>query len=90
MQIKHGDRTFETQYFPYFRIKKTDRYQIFGMRLPSGLIDRINVPNDSNMWEVFHEHLQHLVDEYMVEEDDALTPHGKRLKGDVNELFIEK
>jgi hypothetical protein len=89
MIIEYDNKIFETRYFPYFRIKKAKGYQVFGVRFPSGFIDRIIVSDDSDMMETFRVHLEYLVHEYMMEDDEALTPHGKKLKEDVYELFNE-
>lgn len=86
VKIVHNGKEYETQYYPFFRIKKKAGYQVFGVRYPSGHIERV-ITNNENYLQELNEYLKFVIAEYMLEDDDMLTPCAKRLKYDVQELF---
>jgi hypothetical protein len=90
MEFFYEGKLYKTQYFPFFRIKKLDGYQIFGLRYPSGRIERIFVVNQKSPISELIEYSKFLIKEYMQEENDALTLHARLLKEDVCELFGQK
>lgn len=87
MQVEYEGKIYSTQYFPFFRIKKLDGYQIFGLRYPSGRIERIFVMDTANPLPELREYLKFLIKEYIYEENDALTQYARLLKEDICELF---
>jgi hypothetical protein len=87
LEFVYEGKTYKTQYFPFFRIKKLNGYQIFGIRYPSGNIERVFVMNEKDTLSELRDYLKFLVREYLLEENDSLTPHAQRLKEDIRELF---
>jgi len=64
-------------------------YQIFGIRYPSGFIERLFVLDTDNPIPELKQYLIFLIQEYMMETDELLTPFGKKLKEDIHALFKE-
>jgi hypothetical protein len=90
LEFFYEGKKYKTQYFPFFRIKKLDGYQIFGLRYPSGRIERIFVMDNASPIPELREYLKFLIKEYVHEENDALTPYARLLKEDIRELFRQK
>ena len=87
MIIEYREKQYETIYYPFFRISKSDSYHIYGLRYPSGRIERVFVLDGMNPFPELKTYLKFLVAEYIMEDDNALTPYAKKLKEDINELF---
>jgi hypothetical protein len=62
-------------------------YHIFAIRYPSGRIEKFAIVNTKNPIPELKRYLEFLIQEYLLEEKDALTPFGQKLKEDVHELF---
>jgi len=90
MQVQYEGKIYTTQYFPFFRIKKRDGYQVFGLRYPSGSIERVIVFDTPDYMQELQNYLKFLVVEYILEDDEMLTPYAKKLKEDIRDLFDEK
>lgn len=86
MEVFYKGKKYKTHYFPFFRVKKLHGYQIFGLRYPSGRIERIFIMDDDPIPELKN-YLIFLIKEYIMEDNDALTPYAKSLKEDIYELF---
>jgi hypothetical protein len=90
MQVEYEGKIYTTQYFPFFRIKKRDGYQVFGLRYPSGSIERVIVFDTPDYMQELQNYLKFLIVEYILEDDEMLTPYAKKLKEDIRDLFDEK
>lgn len=90
MQVEYEGKVYTTQYFPFFRIKKRDGYQVFGLRYPSGAIERVIVFDTPDYMQELQNYLKFLIVEYILEDDEMLTPYAKKLKEDIRDLFDEK
>jgi hypothetical protein len=89
LKVEYKGKIYSTLYFPFFRIRKAGGYQIFGLRYPSGSIDKVIVSDDERYMQELRNYLVFLIDHYMMEDDDVLTPYAIRLKRDIYELFGE-
>lgn len=87
MKVEYQGKIYKTSYFPFFRIKKNGGFQVFGLRYPSGTIERVIVSDTDSYLTELREYLVFLIREYMLEEDDMLTPYAQRLKRDIHDLF---
>lgn len=87
MKVEVDGIVYETQYFPFFRMEQRKGYTKFGLKYPSGFIEEFIVFDEGNYLEELRKHLTFLVREYMLEDDEMLTPFAQRLKDDVHELF---
>lgn len=90
MQVQYEGKIYTTQYFPFFRIKRRDGYQVFGLRYPSGSIERVIVFDTPDYMQELQNYLKFLIIEYILEDDEMLTPYAKKLKEDIRDLFSEK
>jgi hypothetical protein len=89
MQVECEGKIYSTQYFPFFRVKRKNGYQVFGLRYPSGSIERVIVFDTPEYMKELQNYLKFLIKEYILEDDEMLTPYAKRLKEDVHDLFGE-
>lgn len=89
MQVEYEGKIYSTQYFPFFRIKRRGGYQVFGLRYPSGTIERVIVIDSSNYMKELHDYLKFLIRDYVVSDKEMITPYAKRLKEDIYDLFGE-
>lgn len=87
MKVEVDGVIYETIYFPFFRKEQRKGYMLYGLRYPSGFIEEFAVMDGADYKEELRCQLRFLVKEYMLEDDDMLTPYAKRLKDDVSELF---
>jgi hypothetical protein len=89
MRVEYEGKIYDTQYFPFFRMKQTSSYHIFGLRYPSGRIEKVVVINPSNFIEELRGYLLYLIKEYICDDDETTTSRTKKLKEDVYDLFGE-
>lgn len=87
MEVEHEGKIYKTQYIPFFRIKKLDGYQIFGLRYPSGRVERVFIIDGRKPVPEMIEYLRYLIKEYMREDYVPLTPYARMLKEDIDDLF---
>ena len=87
MIIKVADTVYSSAYYPFYRLKVLPDHTLFGMRLPSGAIEKIKVYDQVNWIKSLNEYTHFLITEYMLEDDDILTPRAQNLKYDLQELF---
>ena len=87
MRIYVDGSVYETKYFPFFRIRKSNHYDVYSLRYPSGFVEEIMIFDTTNYVTELKKYLEYLIREYMYEDDITLTVFGQRLKRDVNELF---
>jgi len=78
---------YETDYYPFFRIKILDDHTVFGLKLPSGNIEKIKIYDQDNWYKSLLDYSGFLITEYMLEDDLVLTDRAKELKQDLMELF---
>lgn len=71
-------------------MKQTNDYHIFGLRYPSGRIDKVIVINPKNYLPELRQYLEYLIKEFLLEDEVSLPPRRKKLKDDVHELFGQK
>lgn len=87
MKVTIGTETYETKYFPFFLKEKRQDYSLYTLRYPSGNVDKVLVFDSDNYMEELRAYLKFIIEEYMLEEDDALTAHAQKLKKDIRDLF---
>jgi hypothetical protein len=90
MEVSYQGFIYKTQYFPFFRIKRKGGYQVFGLRYPSGTIERVIVSDTDSYLSELRDYLIFLIREYILEDDEMLTPYAQRLKRDIHDLFSRK
>ena len=87
MRIYHKNKSYDTIYAPFFRMSSCSDFAIYGIRLPSGKIDEVVVFDQDDYMVEMKKHLEYLLIEYALEDDDMLTERAKELKADVRALF---
>jgi hypothetical protein len=87
MKVTIGTETYETRYFPFFLKEKRQDYSLYTLRYPSGNIDKVLVFDQDNYMEELRSYLKFIIQEYMLEDDDALTVRAQELKRDICDLF---
>jgi hypothetical protein len=88
MKITVDNIDYETQYFPFFRAEKHDDFQVWNMRLPSGdLGPSFLVLHTERPIQSLTEYMEFLIREYILEDDEMLTPKAMEFKNELKELF---
>jgi hypothetical protein len=87
MKITHNKKTYETIYYPFFRIDRQEDFDVYSLRLPSGSVEELIIFDKHTPSKELKAHLRFLLEEFALEEDDALTNTAKELKRDVRALF---
>jgi hypothetical protein len=88
MRITIDDITYESVYYPYYRLEKNDDFSVYGIRYPSGFNETVLVFGVDEPLKELRVYSEFLIREYALEDDDALTPRAMRLKQDVKDLFV--
>jgi hypothetical protein len=85
-------RKFVAEYFPFFRMKRFHGYDEWGIRLLDGSVSDMTVLvfDQKNVVHELHENARWLINEFILEEDDALTPHAQHFKRCLMEVFHEQ
>ena len=87
MKITVDGVDYETQYFPFFRAENHDDFQVWNMRLPSGKIEEVLVLHTEKPMQSLTEYMEFLIREYILEDDEMLTPRAMEFKNELKELF---
>jgi hypothetical protein len=87
MKVDHGGVTYETTYYPFFCIEQHDDFDVYTVKYPSGFVEEILVFDTNTPQYELESHLQFLLREYALENDELLTPKAMELKQDVRRLF---
>jgi len=87
MQFYVGTKLYSFKYYPFFVKEKKKDYHIYGMRLPNGDITEVFVFDTDNPISALREYSSHLITEYVLEDDDMLTPNAMKLKSQLKELL---
>lgn len=62
-------------------------YDIFGLRYPSGRIEKVIVINSNNFIEELRGYLLYLIKEYIQDDKEITGQRARKLKEDVYDLF---
>lgn len=87
MQVIVDHKLYNTIYFPFYRISKRETYDLFGIRYPSGRIEKLIVVDKDNYMFELKNYLEFLIREYLLEDDMILTADARKLKEDIRGLF---
>lgn len=87
MRIDLDGVTYDTIYYPFFRIEQHDDSDVYTIRYPSGLTEEILVFETNKPQPELQSHLLFLLKEYALEDDQLLTSEAMELKRDVRKLF---
>ncbi len=87
MIISVDGNRYQFSYYPFFRMEQKDDFHVYGMRLPSGKIEDVLVFDMVRPLNSLREYAEFLIREYVLEEDDMLTPRAMDLKRELQELL---
>jgi len=87
MIIEVDNIVYKTQYFPFFRTEKYNDFEVWNIRLPSGNLEEVIVFEVAKPLNYLTEYAEFLIREYILEDDEMLTPKAIELKKDLEELF---
>jgi hypothetical protein len=87
MEVEVNGIKFAFAYYPYFRMKKDKGFHLYGMRLPSGNIEHVRVFNLEQPIKSLREFSEHVIREYVLEDDNMLTPKAMNFKNELNEML---
>jgi hypothetical protein len=92
MRVEVAGRHFVATYFPFFRVKRNDDFDEWGIRLVDGSVSDLTVivfDHEKSVQEL-HENARWLINEFILEEDEMLTPKARKLKQSLMEIFHEQ
>lgn len=92
MNVTVNGRHFVASYFPFFRIKQGDSFDVWGIRLADGSISDMTVLvfEPENALAELDKNARWLINEFILEEDEALTPNAQKFKQSLMEVFREQ
>lgn len=90
MKVEVNGKQFVASYFPFFRAEQHEDFDVWGMRLPSGRIEDVLVFEQDQPLISLTDYTRFLINEYVIEDDDALTPRAIEFKRQLKELFHEE
>lgn len=90
MEVEVKGKIFVAAYFPFFRTEQHTDFDIWSLRLPSGRVEDIIVFDCDNPLDSLRDYASYLITEYVLEDDDMLTPKAIEFKAELKELFYEQ
>lgn len=87
MKITYNKKTYETIYYPFFRVDRQEDFDVYTLRLPSGNVEEIIIFDKAVPRKELKAHLHFLLEQFAFEEDEMLTTTAMELKKDVRQLF---
>jgi len=90
MKLEVNGKMFVASYFPFFRMERHEDFDVWGLRLPSGQIEDVLVFEQDRPLISLTDYARYLINEYVMEDDDALTPRAIQFKRQLEELFYEQ
>ena len=90
MELEVNGKQFVASYFPFFRMEQHEDFDVWGMRLPSGQIEDVLVFEQDQPLISLTDYTRFLINEYILDDDDALTPRAIEFKKQLEELFHEQ
>ena len=92
MIVNVNGKRFVASYFPFFRTDRHEDFDVWGLRLADGSTSEMSVivfePKDAVV--ELHANAKWLINEYVLEDDAALTPRAIAIKRELMEIFIEQ
>lgn len=92
MIVTVDGKQFVASYFPFFRTTRGEDFDEWGIRFADGSVSDVTVLvfDHKNSIKELYENAAWLIKEYVLEEDDALTPRAQTLKQHLMEVFHEQ
>ena len=90
MELEVNGKYFVASYFPFFRMEQHEDFDVWGLRLPSGRVEDVLVFEQAQPLKSVTDYARFLINEYILEEDGALTPKAIIFKRELEELFYEQ
>jgi hypothetical protein len=92
MMLSVGGKQFIASYFPFFRVKRGRDFDEWGIRLADGSISEVTILvfDQNNSIKELQENAAWLIREFVLEEDDALTPRAQTFKYNLMDIFHEQ
>jgi hypothetical protein len=85
-------KRFVASYFPFFRTERHEDFDVWGTRRADGSTSDMSVIvfEPENTVTELYDNAKWLIKEYILEDDDALTPRAIALKKELMEIFCEQ
>lgn len=92
MKVVVDGKQFVASYFPFFRVKRGEDFDEWGIRLADGSVSDVNVLvfDQKDSIPELYENARWLIKEFVLEEDEMLTPKAQKLKTTLMEIFHEQ
>lgn len=85
-------KRFVASYFPFFRTERHEDFDVWGLRLSDGSTSDMSVIvfEPENTITELYDNAKWLIKEYILEDDDTLTPRAIMLKKELMGIFYEQ
>jgi hypothetical protein len=92
MIVETRGKRFVASYFPFFKTERGEDFDEWGIRLADGNVSDVTtlVFDTKKPIPELYENARWLINEYVLEDDDALTPKAIQLKRQLMEIFYEQ
>lgn len=92
MIVNVNGKRFVASYFPFFRAERHDDFDVWGLRLTDGSTSEMSVIvfESKDAVAELHANAKWLINEYVLEDDVALTPRAITIKKELMEIFVEQ
>ena len=87
MIVETNGVAYRTKYFPFFKIRESSDFDVYSMRLPSGISEEVLILDKENYYEALKEYLSYCIKEFVLEDDLMLTSKALCIKKDLIELL---
>lgn len=92
MIIDVSGKRFVASYFPFFRTERHEDFDVWGLRLADGSTSDMSIIvfEPENTVTELYDNAKWLINEYILEDDCALTPRAITIKRELMEIFYEQ
>jgi hypothetical protein len=92
MIIEAGGKRFVASYFPFFRSERHEDFDVWSIRLADGSVSETSILifDSKNPLPELHENARWFINEYVLEDDIALTKRAIEIKQQLMEIFHEQ
>ena len=87
MIVEYEGKSYRTSYYPFFRIRRGEGFDVYAITYPSGSFEEFLVFDVDNPRPALEDYLAHCIKEYLLEDDDMLTSRALRIKKDLSDML---
>lgn len=89
MLVEFEGVRYKTTYYPFFRTRRGNGFDVYNMHFISGITEELLVFEVDNPRPSLVNYLIYCIKEYLLEDDDMLTVRATQIKKDLGEMLVE-